>query len=52
MQRIKRLITEAVKNPESTITLKDRLKILFKLDGLTVGAIITADILFLSTLGL
>ena len=52
LQRLKRLITDVIKRPDSKIPLKDRLKLLFKLEGLTISAIIAAVVMLFSTVGL
>jgi hypothetical protein len=50
--KLRRLIMDVFKNPDSPIALKDRIKLLFKVEGLTIGAIITAVIITFTTLGL
>jgi hypothetical protein len=52
IQRIKRIWIDYFKNPDSCLSLKYRIKAVFKLEGLTIGAIITAVIMIFSTLGL
>ncbi|WP_375674073.1 hypothetical protein, partial [Bartonella sp. CL32QHWL-2] len=51
-RKIKRLIVDVLKKPDSTIPLKDRIKLLFKTYGVTISAIITAVVMTLTTLGL
>ncbi|WP_375657713.1 hypothetical protein, partial [Bartonella sp. CL32QHWL-1] len=50
-RKIKRLIVDVLKKPDSTIPLKDRIKLLFKTYGVTISAIITAVVMTLTTLG-
>jgi hypothetical protein len=52
IQRIKRIWKDYFKNPDSKLSLKDRIKAIFKLEGLTIGAIITVIVMTFTTLGL
>jgi len=50
--RIKRIWRDYIKKPDSKIPLKDRLKLLFKLEGFTIAAVITAIVMTFTTIGL
>ena len=52
LQRIKNIIRDVIKQPSSKIPLKDRIKLLFKVEGITIAAIVTAVIMTFTTIGL
>ena len=52
LQRIKNIITDVLKQPNSKIPLRERLKLLFKVEGITIAAILAAVIMTFSTIGL
>ena len=52
IRRVKNIITDVLKQPDSKIPLKDRVKLLFKVEGLTLAAIVTAVIMTFTTIGL
>ena len=49
--RIKRLIREAITKPDSNVSLRDRIKLLFKVEGLTIVSLATAIVMVFTSIG-
>ena len=52
INRIKIIVKDLLIKPNSKISLKDRIKLLFKLEGITITSIITVITMFFTTIGL
>jgi len=50
--RLKNVFKDLLIKPDSKISLKDRIKLLFKLEGLTIGTILTVIVMVFTTIGL
>ena len=49
--RIKRVIKKAITKPDSNVSLRDRIKLLFKVEGLTIMSLATAIVMVFTTIG-
>ena len=52
VSRVKRFWRKLLANPDSDVSLKDRIKLLFKSEGFTIAAVITAITMTFATIGL
>ena len=49
--RIRKIIRKVLTDPNSEMSLKDRVKLLFKLEGVTIAAILAAIVMVFTTIG-
>jgi Fe2+ transport system protein B len=52
IEQINYLYADVFKNPDSELSIKDKIKLRFKTKGLTIGTILTSIIMLFSTLAL